>query len=59
MGVVFRARDSKLGRDVPLMILPAAFATDPDRLMRFAREAKTPAATSVDDRRETTLRLLL
>jgi eukaryotic-like serine/threonine-protein kinase len=35
IGVVFRARDSKLGRDVALKILPAAFATDPDRLMRF------------------------
>jgi serine/threonine protein kinase len=44
MGEVFRARDTKLGRDVALKILPAVFASDPDRLMRFAREAKTLAA---------------
>ena len=44
MGEVYRARDSKLGRDVALKILPTAFASDPDRLMRFEREARTLAA---------------
>jgi len=44
MGAVYRARDTKLGRDVALKILPAAFATDPDRLMRFEREARTLAS---------------
>jgi len=44
MGEVYRARDLKLDRDVALKILPSAFATDPDRLARFEREAKTLAA---------------
>jgi serine/threonine-protein kinase len=44
MGEVYRARDTKLGRDVALKILPDAFAADADRLMRFEREAKTLAA---------------
>jgi len=44
MGEVYRARDMKLGRDVALKILPEAFASDPDRLMRFEREARTLAA---------------
>src|SRR5262250_1722504 len=39
MGEVYRARDSKLGRDVAIKILPADFAGDPDRLVRFEREA--------------------
>ena len=44
MGEVYRARDTKLGRDVALKTLPALFATDPDRRARLEREAKTLAA---------------
>jgi len=44
MGQVYRARDTKLSRDVALKILPDAFASDPDRLVRFTREAQTLAA---------------
>jgi dipeptidyl aminopeptidase/acylaminoacyl peptidase len=44
MGSVFRARDTRLGRDVALKLLPAALAADPDRLRRFEREAKALAA---------------
>ena len=44
MGQVWRARDTKLDRDVAIKVLPEAFAADPDRLARFTREAKTLAA---------------
>jgi Tol biopolymer transport system component len=40
MGEVYRARDDRLGRDVAVKILPAAFATDDDRLRRFQQEAR-------------------
>ena len=40
MGEVYRARDTKLGRDVAIKILPRVFTSDPDRLMRFEREAR-------------------
>lgn len=43
MGDVYRATDSRLGRDVAIKILPAAVAGDPDRLSRFEREARTVA----------------
>ena len=46
MGEVFRAKDSRLDRDVAIKVLPAAFAQDPDRLARFEREAKAIAALS-------------
>jgi serine/threonine protein kinase len=44
MGEVYRARDTKLNRDVAIKILPETFANDPDRLARFTREAQTLAA---------------
>jgi serine/threonine-protein kinase len=44
MGEVYRARDSRLDRDVALKILPDLFADQPDRLLRFQREAKALAA---------------
>jgi len=44
MGEVYRARDMKLNRDVALKILPTNFASDPDRLARFHREAQVLAS---------------
>jgi len=40
MGEVYRARDTKLGRDVAIKTLPPALATDAERLARFEREAQ-------------------
>jgi len=44
MGEVWRARDTRLDREVALKVLPETFAADPDRLARFEREAKLLAA---------------
>jgi hypothetical protein len=44
MGEVYRARDSRLNRDVALKVLPDSFANDPDRLARFQREAHVLAS---------------
>jgi len=40
MGEVYRARDSRLAREVAIKVLPASFSNDPDRLRRFEQEAK-------------------
>jgi eukaryotic-like serine/threonine-protein kinase len=44
MGEVYRARDTRLERIVAIKILPAAFASDADRLSRFQQEARVPSA---------------
>ena len=44
MGEVYRAHDTKLGRDVAIKVLPDDLAKDPDRLARFDREARSLAA---------------
>ena len=44
MGEVYRARDTKLNRDVAIKVLPESFANDPDRLARFQREAQMLAS---------------
>src|SRR5262245_18840375 len=42
--MVYKARDTRLGRDVAIKVLPPVFARDPDRLARFEREARAVAA---------------
>jgi len=44
MGEVYRARDSRLGREVAVKVLPAAFSADADRLRRFEQEARSASA---------------
>ena len=44
MGQVYRARDTRLNRDVALKVLPDSFAADPERIARFTREAQTLAS---------------
>ena len=52
MGEVFRARDTKLHREVVIEVLPAAVAHDPERRERFEREAQTIAAESSEHRHD-------
>jgi serine/threonine protein kinase len=44
MGEVCRARDTRLGREVAVKVLPTAFSVDPDRLLRFEQEARAASA---------------
>jgi eukaryotic-like serine/threonine-protein kinase len=44
MGEVYRARDPRLGRDIAIKVLPAAYSSDLDRLQRFEQEARAAAA---------------
>src|SRR5881398_2334281 len=44
MGQVYRARDSRLNREVAIKVLPPEFADNPDRMARFEREAQSLAA---------------
>jgi serine/threonine protein kinase/Tol biopolymer transport system component len=46
MGEVYRGRDPRLGREVAIKTLPSSFSADPDRLQRFAQEARAAAALS-------------
>ena len=46
MGEVYKARDQRLGRDVAVKVLPASFASDPERLRRFEQEARAVASLS-------------
>ena len=46
MGEVYRAQDPRLGRDVAIKVIPASFASDPDRVRRFEQEARAAAALS-------------
>jgi len=43
MGEVYRASDTKLHRDVAIKVLPEVFASDPERMLRFSREAQKPS----------------
>ena len=51
MGEVYRATDTKLGRDVALKLLPDAFAADPERLARFEREAQAARVAQPSEHR--------
>jgi len=47
MGEVYRARDSRLDRQVAVKVLPGSFSSDPERLHRFQQEAMAAAAPSI------------
>jgi len=55
MGEVYRARDTKLDRDVAIKVLPEEFAQDPERLVRFEREAKLLASLNHPNMRASTV----
>jgi serine/threonine protein kinase len=44
MGEVYRARDTRLGREVAVKVMPSSFSQDPDRLSRFGQEARAVSA---------------
>jgi eukaryotic-like serine/threonine-protein kinase len=50
MGEVYRERDTSLGRDVAVKVLPPLFASDPERMARFQREARVLASLNQADR---------
>ena len=49
MGEVYRARDPRLGRDVAIKVLPAAFSADPDRLHRFEQALDHPVLPTLPE----------
>jgi TonB family protein len=58
MGEVYRAHDTKLGRDVAIKILPSAFSNDPERLARFEREARLLATLNHPHQTRTCARIV-
>ena len=52
MGEVYRARDTRLNRDVAMKVLPDAFAHDPDRLARFSARRRCSPRSTIQHRRD-------
>jgi serine/threonine protein kinase len=52
MGEVWRATDSKLGREVAVKLLPEGFADDPERHARFERKARNPGISQTSQHRD-------